>query len=48
MKKIIFKPKPLSKAEHAYLQALANRPRQTPFNEVFSKMNKIAIKREGK
>jgi len=46
MKPIIFKPKVLSKAERAYMQALANRPRQTPFNELFGKMNKIAIEGE--
>jgi len=39
MKKIIFKPKPLTKAEQTYLQALAKRPRQTSFQELFSKIN---------
>jgi hypothetical protein len=48
MKRIIFKPKPLNKAEQVYLQALAKRPVQTPFNELVSKVNKIAIKGEEK
>jgi len=39
MKKIIFKPKVLSKAEQVYLQALAKRPAQTSFRELFSKVN---------
>ncbi|MCK9211497.1 MAG: hypothetical protein WDA75_19610 [Candidatus Latescibacterota bacterium] len=48
MKKKIFKPKPLSKAEQVYLQTLAKRPAKTPFNELVSKVNKIAIKGEEK
>jgi len=38
-KKILFNPKPLSKAEQVYLQALAKRPAQTSFRELFSKVN---------
>lgn len=37
MKKILFNPKPLSKAEKLYLQLLAKRPQGTIFKEVFSK-----------
>jgi hypothetical protein len=36
MKKILFNPKPLSKAEKVYLDQLAKRP-GTVFREVFSK-----------
>jgi len=39
MKKIIFKPKPLSKAERSYLLALAKRPSQASFQVLFSKIN---------
>jgi len=39
MKKVIFKPKPLSKAEAVYLKELQNRPNRLIFKEVFSKAN---------
>ncbi len=36
MKKILFKPKPYTKAEQTYLNLLKNRPPQARFNDVFS------------
>jgi hypothetical protein len=39
MKKIIFKPKPLSKAEIVYLKQLENRPHRLIFREIFNKVN---------
>jgi len=39
MKKIIIKPKPLSKAEIVFLKQLENRPNRLIFREIFSKVN---------
>jgi len=38
-KKIIFKPKPLSKAEAVYLKILKDRPSDTNFREIESKVS---------
>jgi hypothetical protein len=43
-KQIIFKPKPLSKAEQVYLKQLAKRPSDTIFREVFSKVEQYRNK----
>jgi len=39
LKKINFKPKPLSKAEQVYLKQLDNRPNRLIFKEIISKAN---------
>lgn len=44
MKKLLFNPKPLSKAEYVYLQQLAKRPGGTIFREVFSKAQEAKVK----
>ena len=37
MKQVIFKPKPLTRAEQVYFKELENRPADTIFRDVFSK-----------
>ena len=44
MKKVIFKPKPLSKAEVVYLKELQNRPNRLIFKEIFSKVQQYKDK----
>ncbi len=39
MKKRLFNPKPLTKAEKIYMDQLAKRPADTIFREVFSKVH---------
>jgi hypothetical protein len=45
MKKIIFKPKPLSRAEQVYLKQLENRPDRLKFREIFCKANNYQAKK---
>ena len=44
MKKIIFKPKPLSRAEQVYFKLIEKRPDRLIFKEVFSKANNYQAK----
>ena len=44
MKKILFNPKPLSKAERVYLKAQQNRPSSLILNDIYSKVQNHIIK----
>jgi hypothetical protein len=45
MKKVIFKPKPLSKAEQIYIKQLAKPPAET-FKEIISKVQNNYVSRQ--